>query len=139
MLGHRTTREPDLHVIAAGRELGPEDCGRLHRFRIPSEACAIRLVSRSAVPAEIHDDGIDHRRLGIALSRVVYDGLLIPLSDPRFSSGWHELERGDDDVSWRWTNGDAGLVLVGGGILEIEVAMTLCYWIEQDEAQTRTA
>ena len=53
-------------IAAAGREQRPEVAGRLHRFHVPTGATSVRLVSRSAVPAEVRDDSTDHRTLGIS-------------------------------------------------------------------------
>jgi hypothetical protein len=137
-LGHATTRDPDLRLLAAGRELRPEVHGRTHRFHVPEVARGVRLLSRSAVPAEAWTDSTDHRRLGVALSRLVYDGRVIPLADPRLGSGWHDVERAGDDAVWRWTDGDAAAALQGGHVLDIEVALTARYWLERFSAADRT-
>ena len=108
-----TTRDADVHVIAGGRVLRPAIRGREHRFQIPPGTQGVRLASRSAVPAEIQDDGADRRRVGVAVSRIVYGGTVIPLTDPRLCFGWHEMEHGED-TAWRWTDGEAGLALPGG-------------------------
>ena len=138
-LGHAATHDPDLRLIVAGRELRPETRGRIRRFHLPRAASGIRLVSRSAVPAEVHDDSTDHRQLGVAVSRMIYGGKAIPLTDPRLSSGWHDVEHGSDDVVWRWTDGDAALALPGGKVLDIEVAITERYWLDSDSSEGRKA
>jgi hypothetical protein len=138
-LGHAATHDPDLRLIVAGRELRPETRGRIRRFHLPRAASGIRLVSRSAVPAEVRDDSTDHRQLGVAVSRMIYGGKAIPLTDPRLSSGWHDVEHGSDDVVWRWTDGDAALALPGGKVLDIEVAITERYWLDSDSSEGRKA
>jgi hypothetical protein len=139
LLGHATTRDPDLRLIADGRELRPENHGRTHRFHVPACACGVRLVSRRAVPAQLWDDSTDHRRLGVAVSRVVHNGAVIPLADARLDFGWHDLEHGEGGAVWRWTDGDAGLAVPGGHSLDIEVAITGNYWVERKAIQTRVA
>jgi hypothetical protein len=129
-LGHAATCDPDLRLRAGGWELRPEIHGRLHRFRVPASATSLRLVSRSAVPAEVWDASTDHRRLGVAVSRVICDGQVIALADPRLSAGWYEAEDGGDNVVWRWTDGDAGLALSGERVVDIEVAVTARYWLD---------
>jgi hypothetical protein len=67
----------------------------------------------------------DYRRLGVAIARIRVDGREINLDDERLSSGWHDPEQ-----EWRWTDGDAGLALVGVRELTFEVAMTGRYWLK---------
>ena len=128
-LGYATTLDPALRVMAGGMELHPEIDGALHRFRLPAWAGGIQLLSRSAMPAETRADSGDRRRLGVAVSRIALDGRALPLGDARLSSGWHEPERDEQGHAWRWTDGDAGLALAGGGVLEIEVTRSERYWL----------
>ncbi len=125
-LGHAMTRDPALRVVADGRVLRPHRTGRVARFRLPA-AGDVRLVSRSAVPAET---GMveDHRQLGVAVAEIRLDGETIGLGDARLGEGWHAIERGADSEAWRWTDGEASLVLERGGVLEVEVALTEAYW-----------
>jgi hypothetical protein len=131
MLGHATTRDPDLRAIAAGQELRPEIVGRSYRFRLPADARNVRLVSRKAVPAEVREDSTDCRQLGVAVAKLVHGGKAIPLTSPRLGPGWHDVEYAGDESVWRWTDGAAGLVLSGGNILNVEVAITERYWLEE--------
>ena len=124
-LGNVGTRDPALHAIAAGRVLRPEIAGRTYRFQLPRGAGVVRLRSRSAVPAEIEAEHSDHRRLGVAVAGITLGGSPLALYHPAIRDGWHDAE-----AAWRWTNGDAGLAVAGGGLLEVEVAMTPCYWAE---------
>jgi phospholipase/lecithinase/hemolysin len=134
-LGHVRTADPDLRAVTrGGRVLRPRVAGRRHRFSLPAAARAVRLVSRSGVPAELREDSPDHRRLGIAVSRLSYAGRQIPLSDPRLQSGWHALECERGAPAWRWTDGDAGIEVPGGRILEVELAMTGLHWREEAAA-----
>jgi hypothetical protein len=86
------------------------------------------------VPAEVRHDSNDHRRLGVAVSRVVYGGEEISLNDPRLGSGWHDTEYSGGDIVWRWTDGEAGLALPGGRALDIEVAIAERYWLNDGPA-----
>ena len=126
-LGYATTSEPDLHILADGKVLKSERVGTTHRFHLPTSATDIRLVSRSAIPADVRLSSTDHRRLGVAVSRLTYGGRMLPLSDPALGSGWHPAEIDADDIGWRWTGGNAGLSLSGGSLLVVELAMTEIY------------
>jgi hypothetical protein len=130
-LGFATTRDPALRLVAAGRVVSPEVEGRRHRFRLPAWACGVRLLSRSAVPAQVRARSRDHRRLGVAVARVMFDGSTIPLRDARLSSGWHQAEPDGSGGSWRWTDGDAGLAIAGVRALDLDIAMTERYWLEE--------
>jgi hypothetical protein len=138
-LGHMRTRDPGLHVVANGRVVRPETAGRVHRFRLGRMASAVRLVSLSAVPAAVHADSSDHRRLGVAVSRIVLDGRAIPLADARLGAGWHAFEADGAGGGWRWTDGDAALDVPGAGVLEVEVVMTERYWLNGKHADARAA
>jgi hypothetical protein len=139
VLGYQVTRDPALQVVTGGYVIVPEIIGEFHRFHLPPAASGVRLVSRSAIPAYVHDDSDDHRRLGVAISRIKFDGHAIPLTDARLRSGWHEVESAGLDTAWRWTDGDAALALAGVDTLDIEVAITERYWIERKAAQERAA
>jgi uncharacterized repeat protein (TIGR03803 family) len=133
-LGHATTDDPDLWLVVAGRQLRPEIVGRLRQFRLPVAPGRLRLVSRSFVPAEALDDSTDHRRLGVAVARVVCDGRVVPLADPRLGSGWHEPEPGGGHAAWRWTDGDAELAFAGVRTLAFELTLRGRYWLEGESA-----
>ncbi len=128
LFGHRITADPDMHLLVGNQALRPAMDGRWRRFILPTPASGLRLVSRSTVPAEIHVAANDHRRLGVAVSGLVLDGTVIPLSDRCLGSGWHDIEDRGDNAGWRWTDGDAGLALSGGRCLDIALAITERYW-----------
>jgi hypothetical protein len=134
LLGHSTTGEPAIEVAANGHLIEREVIGAVHRFHLPAAAADLRLVSRSVTPAHIHAESTDHRRLGVAVSRIWIDQLEVALDGPRLTTGWHDLEQ-----DWRWTDGDAGLALSGARLLEIEVAMTERYWVERGDGHTTPA
>ena len=119
--------DPKLRVEVDGRTLDPAaiEAGR-YRFVIGPGATLVRLVSRTAVPAQDQPGGSDERRLGIALNRIILRGhhleLFLPHDDPTLVDGFHPAEAGH-----RWTNGRALLPahwlrgLQQGFILEIAV------------------
>ena len=125
VLGHTTTRDPDLRAIVDGWEIRATIDGNTHRFALPPGARAVRLRSRSTVPAQIYDASTDHRSLGVAISRLTLDGQPLAITDARLTPGWHDAE---GEGPWRWTNGDAELAVAFADVLEVEVAMTERYW-----------
>ena len=131
-LGHATTENPALHLTVNGRTQSPDIHGQTHRFRLPATACGARLASRHARPAHMRAS-TDHRPLGVAVSRITWNQRPIALTDARLSSGWHDAEYDNAQPAWRWTDGDAGLAIAGGGLLEIEIALTERYWLEAVE------
>jgi V8-like Glu-specific endopeptidase len=124
-LGHRLTNDPALIVCdESGRRLSAWRDGRRWRVALPRGARAIRLRSRSFVPAEVRPDASDARRLGIALSRLWLDGRAADPASPALTRGWHAAEPG-----WRWTDGDAEIPLSGLHELAFEVALFGEYWL----------
>ena len=138
MFGFVSTRDPDLHVIANGRTVLPEIEGTTYRFVLPF-ASGVRLVSRSTIPAELHADSRDHRRLGVAVARISLDGQPLALTGPALGSGWHPAEPDSTACAWRWTDGNAALAVSGKRSLDIEIAMTERYWIERGGQRQRVA
>jgi hypothetical protein len=138
-LGHALTLDPALHATVRGRPLPMEGDGRVCLARLPAGARHVRLTSRVAVPAHLAPDGGgDHRRLGVAVARILLDRQEIGLSDARFGAGWHSLEDGANG-RWRWTDGEAVLMVDGARELVIDVAMTERYWIGPTMACWRIA
>ncbi|MDE2198432.1 MAG: Hint domain-containing protein [Rhodospirillales bacterium] len=120
-LGHGLTIEPALRVFADGVRLTPGADGR--SWRLPAAARTVRLRSRRWTPAHTRPGEADTRTLGVAVAKLTLDGVAIPLTDPRLSSGWH-----DPEADWRWTTGDAGLALAGVREIAFDVVMTGTYW-----------
>ncbi len=69
-----TTDDPDLHLVVNGARLDPPAVdGTTYRFTLsapPSGPLALR--SRTGVPSLLGITAHDHRRLGVAISRIVY-------------------------------------------------------------------
>lgn len=112
-LGFVRTPESDLVLIADGRTIRPQTMTPEQAvFTVPAGAQILRLVSRSAVPAEIRAASTDKRRLGVAISRMMLSGHgqrhVIEADDPSLRDGFHDVER-NGDLIWRWTNGAATL------------------------------
>jgi hypothetical protein len=136
-LGHVFTRDARLHLRQNGRVILPKIVGGVHRFLLAGSPGAVRLVSLSAIAAHMWAQNDDHRRLGVAVSRIALDGKPIPLADARLGAGWHAVETAGG--GWRWTDGDAALDVVGGHVLEVEVAISARYWLNGKPAEARTA
>ena len=121
-LGHATTANPDLHLLIDGIRIDPQKLpdGRL-RLAIPKDARTIRLISRTAIPAEQHPASSDRRRLGVCIETIELitpAGRIAPtLTHPALTTGWHPPE-----AAWRWTNGDAGLDLRGPCLVHLRLA-----------------
>ena len=102
------TDDPDVHLMAGGMRVDPVGrAGRAFIFDLSAAAGSVRIVSRSAAPAEL---GLarDPRVLGVAVERLVArQGArfrLMDMQDPRLADGFHAFEA---DNGLRWTNGDA--------------------------------
>ena len=125
-LGFRRTDDPGL-VLATGPDAEhPLTGGGPWQATLPPGTRAIRLRSRSAVPAEILPAGSDPRRLGLCVTHLTLDGAAIPPGDPRRAAGWHPPEPG-----LQWTDGDALLLCDTADRprrLEIGAAPLLRYW-----------
>ena len=145
-LGYRrpkpiATEDPGLRVVAAGRSFRPlETHGGRFAFPLPADAAGpVRLTSRAAVPSHTEAWRDEWRRLGVAVRRILLRDAtgvtaLAP-DDPALTEGWHDVER-DQATMWRWTNGDAVVVLPPfrvPAVLEVEVGMSLVYSAEEEK------
>jgi hypothetical protein len=133
-LGHRMGDDPGLKILADGRELQADADGRQWRVRLPAGTKTVRLTSRVWSPARMRPDEDDTRLLGVAISRLWLDRREMSFESAGLSSGWHAPEPG-----WRWTGGDAKLVLPGMRELAFEVAMTGSYWLDEEGGERRAA
>jgi ELWxxDGT repeat protein len=101
--------DPDLHLVVDGEVVHPDRAtGCLYRFIIPAGSTAVRLVSRSTVPAEVEPESRDVRRLGVAIERLVLQDadLFVEAGHGHAAlcDGFHE-----DEDTHRWTDGGARL------------------------------
>ena len=84
--------------------------GTLHRFTLSPGTAELRIVSTTGVPAGIDATSEDCRTLGIRIDGVCADGEPIPFDSTAFAAGFWGVERAGA-AAWRWTDGDARLVL----------------------------
>ena len=108
-LGFGTTQEADLHLVVDGVAVYPTSVERgSYRFDVANATSDVRIVSRSAVPAEVDPVCADRRRLGVALAGLSISGGGLALDmlagEGRLVDGFHPAEGQS-----RWTNGNAGL------------------------------
>jgi T5SS/PEP-CTERM-associated repeat protein len=121
--GHEMTAEADLHLLVDGRRLDAiSRQGRRLEFVLPGNTTDLRLISRSAVPAEIYADTDDRRLLGVAVTHLEVDNVAMPLGSPGAGSGWHAAEAG-----WCWTTGSAELPFDQGCLVAVETAPLMLY------------
>jgi hypothetical protein len=122
-LGHVSTTEAALRLIADGRPLAAVCRGSSRWVELAAGVRTIALVSRSFVPAHMDPAGDDHRVLGVAVQGLSLDGEVLAPDDARWGAGWHAAEQ-----DWRWTNGAAVLAVFGARTLVFDVVMTGHYW-----------
>jgi hypothetical protein len=140
-----TTPDPALFVMAGSRRIDPitRDGGR-YRFVLPDASETVRLVSRAAVPHELHPWVEDRRNLGVRVARLSVmagDALVtIALDDPALAEGWWDVET-DGQRMARWTNGNAALphLAEGFAILDVVIEGGLVYPVAGKPAEARAA
>ncbi len=116
-LHHTLTTEPDLHLRVDGRRIDGERDGATTYFRLSGVARDVRLISRVMVPAHVVAHSEDHRRLGVAVRRLVIDGRDISPAHPCHRDGWHAAEE-----DWRWTDGAAAIPAAGALHVDVTTA-----------------
>lgn len=147
--GFEPTAEPDLRLLAGGREIRARRVeGGSLLFDLPPGTAEVRLVSRAACPAaEDAAWGGDRRLLGVALTGLALrctDGsaVEVPIGDAALVRGFHPVERQADGRAHRWTDGDAVLparwfapaLREAGATLEVRVGGAARYWVPQAPA-----
>lgn len=126
--GH--TADADLHLLVDGVAVYPTAVDRgTSRFEIAGPSLDVRIVSRSAVPAESDPASGDRRRLGVAIAglAITGGGLALDLlaNEPRLADGFHAVES-----NHRWTDGNAAVpaallgLMSGPFILDVRIAGT---------------
>ena len=151
--GFERTAEPDLRLVADGREIRARRAeGGSHLFDLPAGTAEVRLVSRAACPAaEDAAWGGDRRLLGVALTGLALrcaDGsaVEVPIGDAALVRGFHPVEhQADGRAAHRWTDGDAVLparwfapaLCTGPATLEVRVGGTARYWVPRAPAAAR--
>lgn len=131
--GDSFSADPAVRLVADGLVLAPASVeGNRYRFLLPKAVASVRLVSRSAIPAQVHADSRDRRLLGVAVRNLTVDGVAI--SCDLLGEGWHTQTPGRDN---RWSDGDAALP-PGREIAFIASALER-YLLEPSEAVRRVA
>jgi hypothetical protein len=133
-LGFATSRDAGVTVLADGRPLLARRNRDVWRVRLPASTAAVRLTSRTWIPAQITPGSDDTRRLGVAVGRLWLDRRDVSLESPGLAGGWHMPETG-----WRWTDGDAALAVEGVRELAFQIAMTGTYWEPRTSDTTSTS
>ena len=120
-LGYRVATECELRVLAGNKAVSSITAitargklyrgkGTLYRFVLPADTREVRLVSSTGVPAWLDPASPDRRELGARIGAVYLEGQSVPLTGRIFAGGFHPVERRQAE-RWRWTNGNARLVL----------------------------
>ncbi len=106
-----TTDDPDLHLVVGGGRVDPAEAeGDTYTFALPNPPAApLRLRSRSGVPSLLGITAHDHRRLGVAIGRIVIaqpgTTTVIQHDAPLLlAGGCHSAENG-----YAWTDGELEL------------------------------
>ncbi len=126
VLGHATTPDPDLCVMAGGRMLRPNPVADGVQYRVPKGARSVRILSRCFVPQQIRPADPDCRRLGIGVTSIRLDGRVVELAGDRLGKGWHAAEQG-----LRWTNGEAWLRTGIAHSLVLTWLKDAIYWVDE--------
>jgi hypothetical protein len=122
-----STDDPELVLLANGRRLRPVSADdERYVFVLPAVVGALRLVSRSMVPAVSRPRLDDRRRLGVMIRQMTLQSAqhhqTIPIDHPMLGDGWWAIEQ-TSGAPGRWTNGDAVIgPLLGRAMLTIELA-----------------
>ena len=117
-LGHAASDDPGLLLRAGAVDHRGVFDGAAWHFALDAEQDGARLISTGFVPAIVAQAGVaqagvaqaggigarDRRCLGVAVTRLMADGRIVPLHHPALSRGWHQPE-----AALRWTAGEATL------------------------------
>ncbi len=101
---------PSLRLMLGTQELPLAVASDRLEAMLPAGNEATATVLQLISPPGRPRGTADLRRFGIAIRAVELDGAALALDDPGFGDGFYPVER-RDDVSWRWTNGNARLSL----------------------------
>jgi hypothetical protein len=132
--GHVLTDDPGLRVLVDGQPVAVEVAGPNWHLRLQPGARRVRLVSATWIPAHARPQETDTRSLGVAIGRIWLDRREVGRDSAGLSAGWHDPEPG-----WRWTDGDAEMLLDGVQDLLFEVAVVGSYWKAAAPTQIRRA
>jgi hypothetical protein len=138
VLGHATTQDDDVHIMADGKRIEPVELGASRQaFLLPARAEKITLHSRSFVPAHSSPGSRDKRSLGIRIRGLQLDGAKVALDDEAaFGAGWHKHEPRDGTPGARWTSGPAPIP-ANTRLVMLERAGTGSYWVSPKAAENK--
>jgi hypothetical protein len=106
--------EPDpnaptpLRIVAGGIDIVLENSPApgILCFQLPAKTGPIRLMSNTGKSPVAHDN----RLLGVCVHGIELDSSPLEFTSTAYGPGFHPEEH-DSTASWRWTNGEAWLVL----------------------------
>ena len=136
------TAEPDLRLRAGGRSFAPVVLAPDRAvFALPGGLAGdMVLTSRHASPADQAAWRNDHRRLGVAVQRIVVrSGLqehVLSMDHPALAGGWHPIEGAGADA-WRWTDGEGRIRLQDSPaavVVEVHLCGSMSYPVASDPA-----
>ena len=130
VMGHLLTSDPGLSLEVDGKQVPRLPGTGPATFLLPHDARIARLHSRSFVPAHVSTDSMDHRRLGVGVTRMRLDDRTVDLAT--LGEGWHALE-----VGHLWTDGDGQIMLNGARRIRIDVGLPGLYWDHPSITETR--
>lgn len=132
------TREHALRVVAGGQTIAAQaNANGCFSFPLPAGCKTICLVSRFGFASDAQPWLADRRRLGVAVRAISVTAgstaMALPLDADALGNGWWGVET-NGEISWRWTNGNAEIVLPAAlavaGTLTVEVNGSLGYRTE---------
>jgi hypothetical protein len=129
-LGHATTDDPDLCVVAGQRRIRPTEVTDGFSFNLPEGTETVRIESRRFKPSEMRADGNDTRQLGVGVLSLMLDDAQVALDCDCMTSGWHEPEPG-----LRWTDGSATLRVDGARSMTLQLLDGAYYWLTVNAAK----
>ena len=107
-------------------------------YVLPPRTQRVILRSRLGAASDLHLQSADHRRVGVALTAVMHDGVAVALDSPQMQRGFLELE-GEGPAQWRWTREEAVIALAPR---EHETTLELWmgarwnrYWVSPDPCE----
>ncbi|MCX7379912.1 MAG: Hint domain-containing protein [Alphaproteobacteria bacterium] len=129
-LGEAVTDDPGLHLVADGVRIDGTRDGASWYFILP-DVLTLRLVSRHGIAAHLNARCEDYRRLGVAVARLIIDGIDAARDADWGGTGWHVQE-----PECRWTTGDAVIACKGARHLDVSLLLMTRYAKVSDGADT---
>ena len=134
------TSEADLRLRVGGRSFAPVVLAPDRAvFALPAGSGEdMVLTSRYGSPADHAAWRNDHRRLGVAVRRIVIQSGLqeqvLTMDHPALTGGWHPVE-GAGAEAWRWTDGEGRIRLQdspAAAVIEVHLCGSMTYLVQSD-------